>query len=374
MTRSLSAFLDCLRWVSALAVLAGHIRAFVFLPYPQLQSPGVLLKVFYWTTGFGHQAVLVFFVLSGFLVGGGVVDKIRSDRFHWTDYLSNRLSRLYPVLIAALLLGWGLDYFGCRYLNSAGLYTVPGPEVVIGVIDYNASQRTNPTTLLTNLSMLQGIHGTTFGTNSPLWSLSMEFWYYLLFPVAAIFVGTRTWRGLFRWNTVLFVGLIVGLPMKFYAYFLIWLMGVAAAAIPVPLRRALPWGALLFAALASSRIGIGNVYACELLIGFSCAMLISTVKNAGGFPTTLESVHRRLSGFSYTIYLFHFPVLIFCLSVLSQASLWKVGGGVIGRFPLFGVLLALCLSASYLLSKGTEEKTPLIRKMLNSWFIARSAP
>jgi peptidoglycan/LPS O-acetylase OafA/YrhL len=68
---NLSTFLHFLRWISALTVLVWHLVVFLFVPYSQLQSPGVLLKMFYWATGFGHQAVLVFFVLSGFLVGGG---------------------------------------------------------------------------------------------------------------------------------------------------------------------------------------------------------------------------------------------------------------------------------------------------------------
>ena len=32
-----------------------------------------MTKVFYLATGLGHQAVMIFFVLSGFLVGGSVI-------------------------------------------------------------------------------------------------------------------------------------------------------------------------------------------------------------------------------------------------------------------------------------------------------------
>ena len=124
MTSSLSTFLRFLLWVSALAVLVGHLRAFLFVPYPHVQSPGFLLKLFYLLTGFGHEAVMVFFVLSGYLVGSGVVEKVRAGVFSWKPYLVNRISRLYPVLLGTLLLAWLLDCIGRHFFNAAGLYTV----------------------------------------------------------------------------------------------------------------------------------------------------------------------------------------------------------------------------------------------------------
>ncbi len=49
--------------------MSGHLRAFVFKDY----SPGggVVEKAFYLFTGLGHEAVIIFFAMSGFLVGGG---------------------------------------------------------------------------------------------------------------------------------------------------------------------------------------------------------------------------------------------------------------------------------------------------------------
>ena len=65
--------LDCLRGVAALLVCLEHLRAFLFVPFAQLKSLGVFTKGFYLVTGLGHQAVMIFFVLSGFLVGGSVI-------------------------------------------------------------------------------------------------------------------------------------------------------------------------------------------------------------------------------------------------------------------------------------------------------------
>jgi peptidoglycan/LPS O-acetylase OafA/YrhL len=41
------------------------------------------------------------------------------------------------------------------------------------------------TTFVGNLAFLQTIAVPIFGTNGPMWSLANEFWYYLIFPLAA---------------------------------------------------------------------------------------------------------------------------------------------------------------------------------------------
>ena len=63
-------WLDVARAASALLVCAGHLRAVALVDYGELSSPGILVKTLYLLTGLEHQAVIVFFVLSGFLDGG----------------------------------------------------------------------------------------------------------------------------------------------------------------------------------------------------------------------------------------------------------------------------------------------------------------
>ncbi len=83
--------LDCLRGMGALLVCEEHLRAFLFVPYARLESPGVVQKGFYFLTGLGHQSVMIFFVLSGFLVGGSVVVAMRKGNWTWNGYLLRRL-------------------------------------------------------------------------------------------------------------------------------------------------------------------------------------------------------------------------------------------------------------------------------------------
>ncbi len=66
--------LDMLRGIAAMLVLANHLRAYVFVGHGSLNETNLVTTIFYAATTFGHQAVLVFFALSGFLVGGHVLE------------------------------------------------------------------------------------------------------------------------------------------------------------------------------------------------------------------------------------------------------------------------------------------------------------
>src|SRR5215469_10692351 len=90
--------LDFLRGLAAFLVLGGHIRAYVFANYTSLSEPGAAAKLFYGVTGLGHQAVIIFFALSGFLVGGKLLDQMTSGNWNSLRYLLRRLSRLWIVM------------------------------------------------------------------------------------------------------------------------------------------------------------------------------------------------------------------------------------------------------------------------------------
>ena len=66
-------WLDLIRGLSALAVAAGHLRLVMMCNYTDLPEPALHQTAFYVLTGLSSQAVMVFFVLSGFLVGGSAL-------------------------------------------------------------------------------------------------------------------------------------------------------------------------------------------------------------------------------------------------------------------------------------------------------------
>jgi peptidoglycan/LPS O-acetylase OafA/YrhL len=73
--------LDFLRATAALLVLFGHTRDSYFLYTDVLAQPGLFLKLFYFITGLHGEAVVIFFVLSGFLIGGSLADSMQRGSF-----------------------------------------------------------------------------------------------------------------------------------------------------------------------------------------------------------------------------------------------------------------------------------------------------
>lgn len=165
---------DVLRFVAAMLVVMEHSRDLLFLTLVEVGNLSVPWKVFYFLTGFGNEAVIVFFVLSGFWITSAVSRRIERTDF-WRTYLIDRLSRLLIVLVPVLMLGAVLDLtsihlLGSQYVDvTSGALTVQRP-----VID-----SLGPGVLIGNLLFLQKLVFPTFGSNGPLWSLAYEFWYYI---------------------------------------------------------------------------------------------------------------------------------------------------------------------------------------------------
>ncbi|MBK6801577.1 MAG: acyltransferase family protein [Novosphingobium sp.] len=135
---------DVLRFVAAMLVVMEHSRDLLFLTLVEVSNLSVPWKVFYFLTGFGNEAVIVFFVLSGFWITSAVSRRIERTDF-WRTYLIDRLSRLLIVLVPVLMLGAVLDLtsihlLGSQYVDvTSGALTVQrpvidslGPGVLIG--------------------------------------------------------------------------------------------------------------------------------------------------------------------------------------------------------------------------------------------------
>lgn len=99
-------WLDLIRYVAALLVVMGHFRADLFLNYNELLSSqqSIMMQLAYCMTSLGHVCVLIFFVLSGYLVGGGIFDKLKTNKFDCFSYSIDRFARIQLPLLSALVL------------------------------------------------------------------------------------------------------------------------------------------------------------------------------------------------------------------------------------------------------------------------------
>jgi len=125
--KAFSRWLDCFRWIAAVAVVFAHTEnrmlvRIMDVPDAQRSIPYYLVA---FNAGFAHQAVMIFFVLSGYLVGGGLwKEALKKKSIDLPIYLIKRVSRLCIVLYPAFLLTAALNaigIWGCNGL-AAGIY------------------------------------------------------------------------------------------------------------------------------------------------------------------------------------------------------------------------------------------------------------
>ncbi len=376
MQKSLSDFFNLSRWVAAGAVIVGHVRHLLFADLEKLQHPGLLTKALYFVTGFGHEGVVVFFVVSGYLVGGLSVLKMRTSRFDLADYAIHRFSRIYVVLAPALLLLGGVDLLGTMFVNASGLYTESAkfaPESMNFIVAHNLSIGT----LIGNLAMLEGIHGVPrLGSNSPLWSLVYEWWYYCLF--AAVAVAATSGRSLRAAVAVAFaIALCLFLPVQILMWGSIWVLGLLVALygranLPrPPLWLSLP---LFGVTMVLGRFGHAAEAAADpsswfslgrdlMVAGGYSAVLLSFHRPGRGLP--LAGLHRWLADFSYSLYIVHFPVMVFLAALGFQLFALPIAASPgAGTLAYAAAVLMLLYAFAWAFAFMTERHTQALRRWI----------
>ena len=182
---------------------------------------------------------MVFFVLSGYFISASVLRDRVTGRWSWTKYSVSRLTRLYLVLVPGLLLTILFD--------GLGLIFFPDSPVYSGAVrgwhhDFFAvADRLSVVTFMGNLMFLQTVVVPSLGSNEPLWSLSYEFWYYVLFPLGCLAFAQRTqvWA---RVACLVVCAILLGLLGKSISlYFPVWLLGTAIVLIPPIPRLTRTW-------------------------------------------------------------------------------------------------------------------------------------
>jgi peptidoglycan/LPS O-acetylase OafA/YrhL len=375
LTPTASGLLDIVRSLAAIAVMLGHCRGLYFVEYEAIapSTNNFLVKAIYYLTGFGHQSVMVFFVMSGLFITSSILRKYRRG---WSlrDYVIDRGVRLYVVLIPGLLLGGLWDLIGVKYFNSSGMYS----SVLANFGSGTTVERLNITSFMGNALFLQTRFTSVFGSNGPLWSLFNEFWYYVLFPalLGAVLAMRRRSVSALVYAAVAGVaawvlgGAIVG--------FAVWLTGgvVALTSRHFQFSQSKRWGARLYVllagglcaiCLAAARTGQG-LLGSDLAVGFSFAILThGIVQLRIQFSKTALQVAKELAGFSYSLYLLHFPLLLLVRAIWLPNSKWQPDAK---HLFVAGCIAAVALLYSFAISRVTEHQTSEMR----AWVRRRLVP
>ena len=360
--------LDMARGLAAVAVLLLHLRDLFFVDYQDLKNPSVGVSAFYVIGNFGHQAVVLFFVLSGYFISATVLRSVTRGDWSWRGYFIQRIARLGVVLIPALLLTALLDHSGMALFGLGHNYEGDG---TVYIHDPGIVERLSVSTLAGNVFFLQTIVTPTFGSNSPLWSLSYELWFYVFFPIAVLCI--RPGR---RWPTFVALPLVAVLVAARHGlafYFAIWLLGYLAGSLPKlsvvatdRRAKACAWSALAATATILALIWfhrLESVILSDLALGVAFAVFVYAVLQVGQQTSNGRHVRagRVLAGFSYTLYAIHLPIIFFLRAWLIPNGRWLPTGTHLA----YGTLLLLgILAAAYAVSRGTEAKTGAVRDLL----------
>jgi peptidoglycan/LPS O-acetylase OafA/YrhL len=365
-----SVSLDAMRGIAALLVCSDHCRHIFFAEFHQLTAHRSLLLIPYLITASGHAAVIIFFVLSGYLVGGTIFRSLDQQRWTWKQYLIHRFVRLWLVLLPALCLGVLWDHLGIFLQSHSPGYSGTAMDRLFPSPNWVASTLTLPV-FFGNAAFLQHILVPNLGTNGALWSLANEFWYYILFPFA-LFAFRRHYKPLHRiLYAIAFVLLACFVGKYIYILYLfpIWLAGTVLLFIPrrtfaLPARIA---STIAYIAIFLGCVSIGHDHAWSsdyILTVATCAyiwvLLSATERSSGG---RAERLARGTARFSYTLYLVHMPFMYLLAGFLIHNTIWAPT--VRGILIALGLMLTVILYA-WLIAMATEFHIVAVRRWVES--------
>lgn len=317
-----------------------------------------------WPSG-GFVGVDIFFVLSGFLITGLLLrEQERTGRISFAGFYRRRVKRIMPaaVLVLALTVGASLLAF-----NSAR-----AKETVVDSV----------WALLFGANWHQAVIGTDYfaagGPESPVqhyWSLAVEEQFYFVWPwlmLGLFALAARMFKGGDRPRMIAGIAMLVLTAASFAwsvfetstapttAYFSTfsraWELGVGALLacastllprLPAILRPFLAW-----VGLAGMVASLFVINAQTAFPGPSAALpvLSTALVVAAGTGTSehrwLAPLTNRVSGYigdiSYSLYLWHFPVIV-------------IGGSLLGESPLALLVISAVFAAGAIYSYHLVE-------------------
>ncbi len=352
MNRGFSLWLDVLRVLATIVVVLSHWA------YPRFTN-GDFQLIRDWNLG--SDAVIVFFVISGLVIAYAAGRDKDGSTFAF-----NRLTRLWSVLLPALVLTYAFD--------SLGVGIDPGAYPATFYHPHPFDEHMLRGMTFSNEFML--FDRLRLGTNGPLWSLSYEAAYYALFGAAIFLRGVRL--------VIVLAALValVGIPILLLMP--AWLLGVSVwycvrSGRLVPKSVTLAWtlaigGPFLYAlfiaagvpaALRAFTAGALGVTDARQVLGFSDEFIwnaligILTTAHLLGMARLLRSSTvdvpqvRWAAGASFSVYVTHYPALHLLDAILPEP--------VTGRYV---ALLIGALTVGLVFAAFFERNLKAIRNVL----------
>ncbi len=258
---------------------------------------------------------MVFFALSGFFIHKSLSSVFESRA--WQAYARARANRILPPFVFCMALAIAL-WLVAPYVFETGTRTFAYPT---------ARDTFSLEGFWSTIAFVNPFAGGTLAANGPLWSLSYEVWYYVL---ACLFATALAGNRL-GWIWLPALAAMTVLQPWVAVYGLVWAGGFSVSILHSNQHLAKPrklpvwmvpfalYGLLLVAPPSQLELlaklfylSCGAWFVCHLAYAVQCP--------------TLRQLHglSRSAAFSYTLYVIHFPLLLFAHGI-SSSLLMGVG-------------------------------------------------
>lgn len=300
-----SLLISALRGLAALQVAASHLRAEIYPGLRTLEDPTLAYMGLAFVTGFAHQAVVVFFLISGWLVGGSLMNRFGKPQA-LAHYAIDRFTRLWTVLLPTLLLTLAVGLV----IGAAA----PGP------MDFDPANEFSAASFAGNLFGLQTVTVPDFGGNYPLWSLAHETWYYIQFPLLLLVLAGG---GVLRRAAAAaaLILLLATLRDMISLYFTLWLLGAAFSRIRIDCGKA--WQALLLVVTLGLFVYyrlhgtnddlVPGSFVQDIICSIPFLLLLASLQQPVDTRAPVYARANRVavffSEFSFSLYVLHIPVI-----------------------------------------------------------------
>lgn len=335
-----STLLDLLRALAAQMVCVGHTWNWTFAAFGRTK-PTLIPEI----------GVLLFFVLSGFVIAYTLHDRTRFASYSLLNYGVERFARIYSVYAPALFLIAALDYVA---------FTLGVPWFQLDGV----------TSFFTNLLMLQGYPGAwgggTFGSAGQLSTLAIEF--HIYFFIGGLFFFCK---GRNRIAGLLLAIAAAALPLFHFAerpnasqsLFVLWLLGFGGyfIAINMKLDRLTTVACAVLSFFVFWRWRVAHVPGDEYALAaqpYFAMWFVSLAIAAQGQNWLLRSrpVVESFARYSYTLFLIHYTI-VKIIVWLMPSPLWVT----------FATAIVVSNLAAWLLARATEAK----HKQFAGWILQR---
>jgi len=313
--------LDGLRGVAAFAVVISHIAALQWVPFiDRRPAPDAAIYLMW---HLGAPAVVLFFVLSGYVVCGSLL-KTRSA---YGPFVIGRYVRLLPIAWVGVAAGMLLRHFAATL-----------PAGMSGSLQH-AHRALHLSDLVSYASMIAPVPDAAM-VNPPLWSLFVEIQVAFAMPLLA--AAARRRPALLAVAGIVMcisAGVLTGTayPLLFAGFF----VGAAYAGLEKNIQRSRRPAALLLVALGILLLrtwlntddeGLRPVCALGAL------GVIIAVKDGSGKRFLKHPCVQWLGKISYPLYATHYPVIAFA-AIAGASSIGLIAAAILS------VPAALCLAA-----------------------------